>query len=74
MYYVFDSHILFFLIYDHICIPYWADIFSLFIPISFEIVYKCVSIQNTNDHAVLSDSNIYLTFVSLTCSFTSIIS
>ena len=39
--------------------------------LTFEIVQTCVSIQNTNDHEVLNDSHKYFTFVSCTCSFSS---
>ena len=55
------------LIYDHLNIS-----FSWFMPLTFEIVCTCVSIQNTNAHEVLGDSYKYFTFVSLICSFTSI--
>ena len=47
--------------------------FSSFTPITFEIIHTCVSIQNTNAHEFLSDSHKYFTFVSHTCSFTSMI-
>ena len=49
MYFLFASHIS----------------FSLFMPITFEIVHTCVSKQNTNAHEVLSDSHKYFTFESL---------
>ena len=48
--------------------------FSSFMPISFEIVHTCVSVQNTYAHEVLCDSHKYFTFVSHICPFTSMIS
>ena len=36
-------------------------------PITFEVVHTCISIQNTNAHAVLDDSHKYFTFVSHIC-------
>ena len=55
---------LFFLIYDQLYSVCLADIFlfPLIIPITFEIVHTCVSLQNTNGHEVLSDSHKYYTF------------
>ena len=42
---------LFFLIYDHFCLPCLADIFTFsYLCQAFEIVHTCVSIQNTNGH------------------------
>ena len=55
--------------------PVWQPcFFSPFMPITFEIVHTCVSIQSTNAHEVLSDSHKYFTFVSHILSFTSMIS
>ena len=66
--------ILSFLIYDHLCIPCFVDYFFFLIYANnFEIVYTCVSIQNTNTDEVLGDSHKYFIFLSHICSFTSII-
>ena len=46
---------------------------SLFMPIPFEIVNKCIFIQNTNVHKVLGDSHKYFTFISQICSFPSML-
>ena len=75
MNYAYDNHIyLFFLIYNHICIPFLTDIFLVLImPITFEIVHICISIQNTHAHEVLGDSHKYFTFVSHICSSTPMI-
>ena len=43
-------------------------------PITFDSVHTCVSIQNTNAHKVLSRQLKFLTFVGHICSFTSMIS
>ena len=45
--------------------------FSLFMPLTFEIAYACVSVQNTNAYEVLSDNHKNFTFVSHICTFTS---
>ena len=42
-------------------------------PITFEIIHTCVSIQNNIAYEVLSDSHKYFTFVSHISSFTSMI-
>ena len=36
----------------------------LFMPLTFEIIHTCLSIQKANGHEVLSDSHKYFTFVS----------
>ena len=47
--------------------------FSLFMPMTFEILHTCISIQNTNDHEVLDDGYKYFGLVSHIFSFTSMI-
>ena len=55
----------------HTCL---ADIFfSLFMPMTLEIVYTFLSIQNTNAYKVLGDSHKYFTVVSHICAFISMI-
>ena len=57
-YFTFGSHIFFFHIYDHLCIPCLEDFFS-FVPVTFEIVHTCVSINNINTYTGLSKSQIF---------------
>ena len=63
---------MFFHIFGHLYIPYMEDVFVffLFMPIAFEIVCSCVSIQNTNAYEILSYSHKFFTFSSHICSFT----
>ena len=66
---------LFFLIYDHLHIPCLADmiLFFFFVPITFEMLHKCKSIQNTNAHEMLSANQKHFTFVNFISSFKCII-
>ena len=52
--------ILFLSLLCHLCLPFWQKIsFFLFMPINFNIIHTCVSIQNTNAYKVLNESQQY---------------
>ena len=56
--YAFDNHIYSFSSMTTYAFPVWQTyFFPSFMPITFEIIHKCVSIQNTNAHEVLNDSH-----------------
>ena len=74
MYNAFDNHIYSFSSMILMYYMYSRHIsFSLFIPITFEIVHTFVSIQNANTHDMLCYNHKYFTFLSHILSFTSII-
>ena len=74
MYYASDNHIYSFSPMTAYILPVWPTyFFSYFMPITFEIVHPCVSIQNTIGHKVLSDRQKYFPFVTHILSITSMI-